>query len=113
LSIDDISDLNLVTSTAVLWFNVWRIHKKCMMLNVKAHNGKCSCYSGVYLYGLGRANPGAPNPNGPNGGPQGQVVEQKHWPGPLICHNVVLSFSDHQNSVKCLPKVREMAFQRV
>jgi hypothetical protein len=55
-------------------------------------------------------NPRAPNPNGPNGGPQAQTVEQKHWPGPL---NVTMSFSDHQNSVKSLPKVREMAFQRV
>jgi hypothetical protein len=39
--------------------------------------------------GSDRENPGAPNPNGPNGGPQAQVVEQKHWPGPLICYNVV------------------------
>jgi hypothetical protein len=29
--------------------------------------------------GSDRANRGPPNPNGPNGGPQGQVVEQKHW----------------------------------
>jgi hypothetical protein len=43
--------------------------------------------SGVTTMGSDRANPGAPNPNGPNGGPQ--AVEQKLWPGPLICHNVV------------------------
>jgi hypothetical protein len=46
-------------------------------------------HSGVTTMGSDRANPGAPNPNGPNGGPQTQAVEQKHWPGPLICHNVV------------------------
>jgi hypothetical protein len=45
--------------------------------------------SGVTTMGSDRANPGAPNQNGPNGGPQAQAVEQKHWPGPLICHNVV------------------------
>jgi hypothetical protein len=45
--------------------------------------------SGVTTMGSDRANPGAPNHNGPNGGPQAQAVEQKHWPGPLICHNVV------------------------
>jgi hypothetical protein len=43
--------------------------------------------SGVTTMGSDRTNPGAPNHNGPNGGPQ--AVEQKHWPGPLICHNVV------------------------
>jgi hypothetical protein len=32
-------------------------------------------------YGLGPGEPGAPNPNGPNGGPRAQAVEQKHWPG--------------------------------
>ena len=42
-------------------------------------------YSGVTTMGSDRANPGAPNPNGPNGGPQAQAVK----PGPLICHNVV------------------------
>jgi hypothetical protein len=45
--------------------------------------------SGVTTMGSNRANPGAPNPNGPNGGPRAQAVEQKHWPGPQICHNVV------------------------
>jgi hypothetical protein len=45
--------------------------------------------SGVTTMGSDRANPGAPNQNGPNGGPQAQAVEQKHWPGPLICHNVI------------------------
>jgi hypothetical protein len=45
--------------------------------------------SGVTTMGSDRANAGAPNPNGPNGGPKAQAVEQKHWPGPLICHNVV------------------------
>jgi hypothetical protein len=39
--------------------------------------------------GSDRANPGAPKHNGPNGGLQAQAVEQKHWPVPLICHNVV------------------------
>ena len=53
--------------------------------------------------------PGGPNPNELNGGPQAQAVEQKHWPGrPLD-----MLFSDHQNSVKSLPKVREMAFERL
>jgi hypothetical protein len=34
--------------------------------------------------------PGGPNPNELNGGPQAQAVEKKHWPGrPLICYNVV------------------------
>ena len=47
--------------------------------------------SGVTTMGSDRANPGAPNHNGPNGGPQAQAVEQKHWPGPLICHNVVFN----------------------
>jgi hypothetical protein len=46
-------------------------------------------HSGVTTMGSDRANPGAPNQNGPNGSPQAQAVEQKHWPGPLICHNVV------------------------
>jgi hypothetical protein len=45
--------------------------------------------SGVTTMGSDRSNPGAPNHNGPNGGPQAQAVEQKHWPRPLICHNVV------------------------
>ena len=45
--------------------------------------------SGVITMGSDRVNPGASNQNGPNGGPQAQAVEQKHWPGPLICHNVV------------------------
>jgi hypothetical protein len=46
--------------------------------------------SGVTNMGSDRAEPGAPNPNGPNGGPQAQAVEQKHWPGrPLIYYNVV------------------------
>jgi hypothetical protein len=41
-------------------------------------------------YGFGPGEPGAPNPNGSNRGPQAQSVEQKHWPGrPLICYNVV------------------------
>jgi hypothetical protein len=40
-------------------------------------------------YGLGPGEPGGPNPNGPNGAPQAQALEQKHWPGLLICHNVV------------------------
>jgi hypothetical protein len=30
--------------------------------------------SGVTIMGLDRANPGAPNPNGQNGGPRAQVV---------------------------------------
>ena len=46
---------------------------------------KLSNNSGVTTMGSDRANPGAPNPNGPNGGPQAQAVEQKHWPGSLIC----------------------------
>jgi hypothetical protein len=58
--------------------------------------------------GSDRANPGAPNLNGPNGGPQAQAVEQKQWPG-----YVTMSFSDHQNSVKSHPKIGEMEFQRV
>ena len=45
--------------------------------------------SGVTTMGSDRENPGAPNHNGPNGGPHAQAVEQNHWPGPLICHNVV------------------------
>jgi hypothetical protein len=40
-------------------------------------------------YGLGQGEPGAPNPNGPNGGIQDQSVEENHWSRPLICHNVV------------------------
>jgi hypothetical protein len=44
--------------------------------------------------------PGAPNPNG---GPQAQA----------IAYRTTMPFSDHQNSVKSLPKVREMIFQRV
>jgi hypothetical protein len=34
--------------------------------------------SGVTNYGLGPGEPGPPNPNGSNGGPQAQAVEQKH-----------------------------------
>jgi hypothetical protein len=45
--------------------------------------------SGVTTMGSDRENLGAPNPNGPNGGPQVRNIEQKHWPGPLICYNVV------------------------
>ena len=47
--------------------------------------------SGVTTMGSDRANPGAPNPNVPNGGPEAQAVEQKHWPAgrPPICYNVV------------------------
>jgi hypothetical protein len=46
--------------------------------------------SGATTMGSDRANPGAPNPNGPNGGPQAQAIEEKHWPwGPLIGYNVV------------------------
>jgi hypothetical protein len=48
--------------------------------------------SGVTIMGSDRENPGAPNLN-----------------GPLY---VTMSFSDQQNSVKSLPKVQEMAFQR-
>jgi hypothetical protein len=80
-------------------------------------NGQIVLVSGVTTMGSDRANPGAPNPNRPNGGPKAQAIEQKHQPGrPLICYNVVFwpsEFSDHQNSVKSLPKVQEMAFQRV
>jgi hypothetical protein len=53
------------------------------------HSWRSNLVSGVTNMGSDRANPGAPNHNGPNGGPQAQAVEQKHWPGPLICHNVV------------------------
>jgi hypothetical protein len=45
--------------------------------------------SGVTTMGSDRENPGAPNPNGLNGGPQAQAIQQKHWPVPLICYNVV------------------------
>jgi hypothetical protein len=62
-------------------------------------------------YGLGLGEPGGPQPQWAKWGPQAQAVEQKHWRGPLIY--VTMSFSDHQNSVKSLPKVWEMAFQRV
>jgi hypothetical protein len=47
--------------------------------------------------GSDRENPGAPNPNG---SPQAQAIAYR-------------ATSDHHNSVKFLPKVREMAFQRV
>ena len=50
--------------------------------------------------GSDRENPGGPNPNG---GPQAQA----------IAYRATMPFSDHQNSEKSLPKVREMAFQRV
>jgi hypothetical protein len=57
--------------------------------------------SGVTTMGSDRADPGAPNPNRPNGGPKAQAIEQKHRPGrPLMCYNVVFwpsEFSDHQN----------------
>ena len=36
--------------------------------------------SGVTTMGSDRANPGAPNPNRPNGGPKAQAIEQKHRP---------------------------------
>jgi hypothetical protein len=45
--------------------------------------------SGVTTMGSDRENPGANNPNGLNGGPQAQAIQQKHWPGPLICYDVV------------------------
>jgi hypothetical protein len=35
--------------------------------------------------GSDREGPGGGNPNGPNGVLQALDVEQKHWPGPLIC----------------------------
>ena len=31
---------------------------------------------------------------GQMGAPRAQAVEQKHWPGPLVCHNVVFSPSE-------------------
>jgi hypothetical protein len=65
-------------------FTCWKI--------LKSHKGLSTQYSyssGVTTMGSDRANPGAPNLNGPNGGPQAQAVEQKQWPGPRICLNVV------------------------
>jgi hypothetical protein len=60
-------------------------------LNGLYHNGQINdifCLNGLYYSGSGvttmgsdRANPGAPNHNEPNGGPQARAVEQKHWPG--------------------------------
>jgi hypothetical protein len=44
--------------------------------------------SGVTTTGSDRENPGAPNPNGPRAKTLASV-EQKHWPGPLICYNIV------------------------
>jgi hypothetical protein len=71
--------------------------------------------SGVTTMGSDRATPGAPNPNRPNGGHKAQAIEQKHRPGrPLICYNVVFwpsEFSDHQNSVKSLPKSKRWHFR--
>ena len=66
--------------------------------------------SGVTTMGSDRANLGAPNPNGPNGGHRPQAVEQNIGQGLWY---VTMSFSDHHNSVKSLPKVGEMAFQRL
>ena len=44
----------------------------------------------VTTMGSDRANPGALNPNRPNGGPKAQAIEQKHQAGrPLICYNIV------------------------
>jgi hypothetical protein len=47
-------------------------------------------------YGLGLGEPGGPQPQWAKWGPQPQwakwgpqAVEQKHWPGPLICYNVI------------------------
>jgi hypothetical protein len=71
--------------------------------------------SGVTTMGSDRVTPGAPNPIRPNGGHKAQAIEQKHRPGrPLICYNVVFwpsEFSDHQNSVKSLPKSKRWHFR--
>ena len=56
--------------------------------------------SGVTTMSSDWENPGAPHPNG---GPQAQT----------IAYRATMPFSDYQNSVKSLPKVREMAIQRV
>ena len=61
--------------------NVWM---QCTEFKLNRSQG-----SGVTTMGSDRDNPGAPNLNGPNGAPQAQAIEQKHWPGPLICYNVV------------------------
>jgi hypothetical protein len=50
--------------------------------------------------GSDRENPGAPNPNGPSGGPQVEAVQKKNI-GQGLWY-VKMSFSDHQNSVKSL-----------
>ena len=64
-------------------------HKNIYVTIVKLDHAFIA-FSGVITMGSDRANRGAPNPNGPNGGPQAKAVEQKHWPGrPLIYYNVV------------------------
>ena len=55
--------------------------------------------SGVATMGLDWEYPGGPNPNGP--------------PGSDCRVKTLARASDHQNSVKSLPKVLEMAFQRL
>jgi hypothetical protein len=60
-------------------------------------------------YGLRPGEPGGPQPQWAKWGPPGLGDRAKT----LARASDMLSFSDHQNSVKTLPKVQEMAFQRV
>jgi hypothetical protein len=79
---DIIYSFNLVAT----WIYIDRF---CMFFCSLTENLRLHPGSGVTTMGSDRANPGAPNHIGPNVAPQAQAVEQKHWPGPLICHNVV------------------------
>ena len=62
-------------------------------------------------YGLGQGEPGGPQPQWAKWGPPGSGYRAKTLAKGL--RYVTMSFSDHQNSVKSLPKAREMAFQRL
>jgi hypothetical protein len=64
--------------------------------------------------GSDRENPGAPTPMGQMGAPgSGCRTKTLAWEASDMLQCRFLSHSDHQNSVKSLPKVREMAFQRL
>jgi hypothetical protein len=60
--------------------------------------------------GSDRANPGASTPMGQMGAPRIRLLSKNIGQGLWY---VTMSFSDRQSSVKSLPKVWEMAFQRL
>jgi hypothetical protein len=75
------------------WHAAFLIHNNLLYILIVYDNNN-SIYIGVWgwgqwhnYYGLGPGEPEGPQPQWAKWGPQ--AVEQKHWPGLLICHNVI------------------------